>query len=239
MSSKLKSAPLRSNALPRASNELLGGRVRKPVTRGGKGIRGKFPSLKLRRMVQYESLLERDAILLLEYNPLVLGYQEQPSVEIYYDGDQVARRYVPDFRVDLVGGGRLLIEVKASTHVQRRRVKAKLQAIALRFKETGQAFRLLTEAEIRRQPRFDNLQMLHDANKARSLEDDLHALSVAFEGSGLRSFGELAAVAGGQGPVLRQIASGQLRADLDQSLQPCTPVWTAANVEAGHGAFHI
>ena len=34
-------------------------------------------------MVHWESMLERDAIFHFEYNPLLVGYQEQPSIEIY------------------------------------------------------------------------------------------------------------------------------------------------------------
>jgi hypothetical protein len=190
-------------------------------------------------MVHFESTLERDAILLLEYNPLIVSYQEQPSVEIYYDARHKARKYIPDFDAQLVGGGTLTIEVKSASQLLRRKVKVKLEAIALRFKETGRVFRVLHESDIRRQPRFDNLQLLHDATKSRSQQDDVHALSAAFEGSSLRSFGELSAALGGDAPVLRQIASGHLRTDLDRSLQASTPVWRATNTEAGHGAFHI
>lgn len=215
-------------------------RVRKVVTRGGTGIRGKFPSRKLGRMVQYESLLERDAILLLEYNPLVLRYQEQPSIEIYYDTQQKARKYIPDFEAEFVGGGTLIIEIKSASQLQRRKVKLKLEAVALRFKETGRTFRVLRESDVRQQPRFDNLQLLHDATKSRSLEDDMQALSAAFENSGLRSFGELSNAVGSDASVLRQIASGHLRTDLTaEPLQPSSSVWPATNAEAGHGAFHI
>ena len=66
--------------------------VRTVVTRSGKRFRGYFPSRKLRRMVGWESILERDAIAVLEYLPTVLHYEEQPSEETYYLEDGTTRR---------------------------------------------------------------------------------------------------------------------------------------------------
>lgn len=54
--------------------------VRKVITRRGRRFRGYFPSRKLGRMVAWESLTERDVILLLEFSPGVLSYQEQPAL---------------------------------------------------------------------------------------------------------------------------------------------------------------
>ncbi len=48
--------------------------ARKVVTRRGRRFRGYYPSAKLGRMVAWESLLERDAILLIEFSPGVLTY---------------------------------------------------------------------------------------------------------------------------------------------------------------------
>jgi hypothetical protein len=44
--------------------------------------------------VEWESLLERDAILLFEFSPGVVSYQEQPEM-IEYEQDGVMRRYYP------------------------------------------------------------------------------------------------------------------------------------------------
>ena len=51
-------------------------------------------------MVEWESLLERDAILLFEFSPGVVSYQEQPA-EILYELEGVIHRYYPDFEVIL------------------------------------------------------------------------------------------------------------------------------------------
>jgi hypothetical protein len=51
--------------------------VKKVSNRGG-NIIGRFPSLKLGRMVDFESLIERDFIYVLDFEPDVESFSEQP-----------------------------------------------------------------------------------------------------------------------------------------------------------------
>ncbi|AOY00917.1 TnsA endonuclease N-terminal domain-containing protein [Jeongeupia sp. USM3] len=134
-------------------------RVRKVVTRRGRNIRGYFPSVKLGRMVAWESLLERDAILLAELSPGVIHYQEQPEVISYWDGHR-QRDYVPDLAITLSDEKVIHIEVKPSSELAKPSLRSKYGAIAAHYQRTGTRFRILTELEIRREPRFGNLQML-------------------------------------------------------------------------------
>ena len=65
--------------------------VRKVVTRSGRRIMGFFRSQKCCQMINCESLLERDAILLLEFSQEVVFYRHQPTVMAYTDGEQNAQ----------------------------------------------------------------------------------------------------------------------------------------------------
>ena len=59
-------------------------RARQP-TRNFSGLfRGKFPSMKVNRMIHWESLLERDAIMLFEFSPGVASYREQPFSTYFF-----------------------------------------------------------------------------------------------------------------------------------------------------------
>src|SRR5215467_695338 len=59
---------------------------------------GRFPSVKMGRVVWWESQIERDYIYLLEIDPDVLAYKEQPfRVKLELFGS--LRSYVPDFLV--------------------------------------------------------------------------------------------------------------------------------------------
>lgn len=215
-------------------------RVRRIVTRSGGGYRGKFPSNKLKKMVHYQSLLERDAILHLEYHPAVLAYQEQPSEETYYDVEHNARSYFPDFLAVLVTTEKFNVEVKPEGKLQSDKIRDKLERVALRLAETDRKFRVWTEREIRREPLFSNLKRLHRVNKpvARSPVVDQLVQAVRAESRSV----ELAALIerfGAESDVLRLIAAGIFQTDLEQPLTPHSCVWTQWDQENIHGAFSL
>lgn len=133
--------------------------IRKVVTRSGRGLRGYFPSTKLGRMVAWESPLERDAILLFEYSPGVVSYEEQPELILYPDGDEV-RRYFPDFEITTASGIKLHIEVKNSRKLSIPKTAAKYRTIAAHYQSEGRHYRILTDREIRQEPLFSNLKCL-------------------------------------------------------------------------------
>jgi len=132
---------------------------RKVITRRGRRFRGKFPSAKMGRMVAWESLLERDAILLLELSHGVVNYQEQPTVIQFSDGTQV-REYYPDFELTLLDGSLVHLEVKPSTELAKPEIRSKYERIAEHYHTKQFDFRIVTELEIRREPLFSNLEEL-------------------------------------------------------------------------------
>ena len=214
-------------------------RVRKVVTRSGKRIRGKFPSAKMNRMVHWESLFERDAILHLEYHPLVVSYQEQPSIETYYDAAGEAHLYYPDFCARFVHGNELYIEVKPKRYLATREVRLKLEAVAWRFREQEREFRVMTEEAIRREPLFSNLKTIHRSTKkvanGHSSEQFAHALT----GGPSWSFKDLAAQMGSVRDALVLIRAGHLRVDLEATLIDDSTVWLAGAAGGSHGSFRI
>lgn len=214
-------------------------RVRKVVTRSGKRFRGKFPSSKLDGMVQWESLIERDAILLFEFHPLVLSYQEQPSKEVYYDDDGWQRVCYPDFLLRFVGSHELLVEVKPHRKLARPSVRLKLDQIARHFEQQGRPYRVLTEVEVRRQPLHDNLKLLRNAQQQCCNRRDLQEMATSIDKNQRHSLQSLSAKLGSESAALYLIACGALRTDLEQPISPESVVWSASNMEAGHGAFFI
>lgn len=214
-------------------------RARKVVTRSGKRFRGKFPSLKLNRMVHWESMLERDAILHFEYHPLVVSYQEQPSIEIYYDKSGEQHRYFPDFRLTFRDGEDLYVEVKPSRLLTTRVVRDKLQAIAKRFEEQGRRFRVMTEDDIRRQPLLTNLQRLHASSKRAAREMPDAQLVKTLAGGPLWKLANLALQLLGIHQVLRLVQSNHLQIDLEKSLTGDSDVWSSSTQGGTHGSFRL
>lgn len=121
---------------------------------GTRGVRGKFPSRKVGRMVAFESALERDHLLLLEVDPMVASYEEQPTtIEYVVEGRK--RRYTPDCLVRHVDGSVMLIEVKYAADVaemspsRRARAEAAWSAAREYAAARGWDFRVETDVEIR------------------------------------------------------------------------------------------
>jgi hypothetical protein len=196
---------------------VVDGRVRRVVTRSGRGHRGKFPSLKLARLVHWESLIERDAILVTEYDPSVLRYQEQPSVETYYDKEGKVRRYTPDLMIER-HDGITIAEVKPAKKLRSLPLRAKLAAIALRMQERNQPFRILTEVEIRREPRFSNAARIHDALRSLYSLDRSSLEKIPEYLKGEQRFGALVEALGSERLVFRHYMAGNLNIDLDQPI---------------------
>jgi TnsA endonuclease-like protein len=73
-------------------------RVRTVVTRSRARSTGKYPSWKMGRMVQWESPAELNACRLLDADPAVTAFYEQP-LEITYSLDGEVHRHYPDILV--------------------------------------------------------------------------------------------------------------------------------------------
>lgn len=68
-----------------------------------KNVTGLFFSRKLGRLVQFDSMLERDFILLLDLHPTVQSFAEQPMRIGWLSGDGLPQVYVPDFLISFSG----------------------------------------------------------------------------------------------------------------------------------------
>ena len=214
-------------------------RVRKVITRSGRGIRGKFPSRKLGRQVYWESTLERDAILMFELHPLVLSYQEQPLVETYYDEVGGVFECYPDFLLQTVGGNELLVEVKRDADLARPSIKRKLGLIAAHYADQEREYRVITESVIRREPLHSNLQRLWESARALVISPIVHSVIDELSAHHVYSVTTLTRILGSEQAVFALIAKGRLRANFEEPLTSASSVWIPTNREAGDGSFSI
>lgn len=133
--------------------------VRKVVTRSSRKYKGYFPSKKLKRMVEYESLLERDAIYLFEFSPGIVSYQEQPEL-ILYEHECRTRKYCPDFEVIFKTGKPLHVEVKPEQKLKCSKLADKFKAIHQRYQSHEANFLIFTDVLIRQNPLLSNLKTI-------------------------------------------------------------------------------
>lgn len=124
-------------------------------------VTGSFSSRKNGRMMGYESLLERDNMILLEYDDDVEGFEEQPVQIPFKKG---VKPYVPDILVRYKSGRRpLLGEIKHTEDLEKYRDKyaPKFEAAKKYAEEQGWEFGTVTEKKIRI-PRLASLKFLRE-----------------------------------------------------------------------------
>lgn len=192
-------------------------KARKVVTRSGRKFKGLFPSKKLRRMVEWESLLERDAILLFEFSQGIVSYQEQPEM-IEYEQDGEMRKYYPDFSVTLKSGEIIYYEVKPASQLDQPAMQKKYAAIKHHYDSLGKSYRLLLDKRIRMEPRLSNLKIL--ATAQRRFEDYAFCVDVSIKTIRLFSNSTVLGLSEFLGfiHVLALIGSGVICCDLNKNI---------------------
>jgi hypothetical protein len=200
---------------------------RKIITRSGRGIRGWFPSIKLGRMVAWESLLERDAICLMEFSPAVLRYQEQPPYTTY-SHQRTTRKYFPDIKLKLANHQCAYIEVKPAEKFDDLEIEEKYSAIAAHFAKQDIGFYVLTEREIRQEPRFSNLKLLaYHAGRLHTSIAKVNVERLKRHGTEI-TLSEAITILGDERDVYRLLASGYCHCDLHSPLTYNTKIQTHA-----------
>jgi hypothetical protein len=132
--------------------------VRKISNKGTKKVIGKFASLKVGRLVWWESQIERDYIYLLEFDSAVVSYKEQPMYIAYYLNSK-ERHYTPDFLVKRAEKT-LVVEVKLEEKVQKEENQHLFRIASSVCARNSYEFIVVTDTMIRVQPRLDNIKLL-------------------------------------------------------------------------------
>jgi hypothetical protein len=132
-------------------------------------VTGKFSSTKNGKSLGYESLLERDLMILLEFDDTVERFEEQPvKVPLVVNGKKL-KPYVPDILIHYfpTSSGEakrpVLGEVKKSDDLKKNKEKyaPKFEAASRYANERDWEWQIFTEKEIRT-PCLDNLKFLRD-----------------------------------------------------------------------------
>ena len=128
------------------------------VSNRGRNVIGRFPSIKMARMIAFESLIERDFIYLLDHDPEVVWFEEQPlSIPYHHEGRALS--YTPDFH--LVKGDRhVLVECKPDRFVDKEENRRKFAAARDWCGQHGWVFRIVTGDQVRTGPRLQNVKLL-------------------------------------------------------------------------------
>ena len=130
-------------------------RSRKVVKRSNHGHVYKFASQKCGRTIQLESSLEYDLAIILEFEPGVILYQEQP-LELQIVMDDKIKTVYPDMMVFQDDGSTQIIEVKPAEKAQRPPIMKKFELEHQALESLGYQFKVFTECDIRNGLRLKN-----------------------------------------------------------------------------------
>lgn len=149
-----------------------------------RSMTGLVVSRKNDRVTSFESSLERDFFLLLDFDPAVARYEEQPVRIEYVDATGRRRTYIPDVLVyyhDAPGASSdtqpLLCEVKyrQDLFANLKEYKPKIRAGRTHARRRGWRFKIVTEREIRT-PYLDNARFLRPYRRLEAGENDTRPL---------------------------------------------------------------
>src|SRR5262245_32854249 len=199
------------------------------------------------KQTAFESTLERDFMLLAEFDPDVLSYEEQPVRIDYLSVDGQTRHYTPDILVTYRQTSTstmlkppLLVEIKYRRDLFERwqELKPKFRAARRYAKGQGWIFKINTEVEIRT-PYLKNVKFLRQFQR--------HPINLADADLLLRKVSDLESTdpesllsalcpeARDRAQLLptlwRLVARRTIGADLNQPLTMRSPIWptTAEN----------
>jgi hypothetical protein len=124
-------------------------------TRSGKFTSKRLPNL---GMLPFETLLERDLLITLDFSP-TLTYIESQPLKIPYDFDGRTADYIPDFHV-IDNNQNYLFECKHTKYVATDRNLAKQQSAQDWCTKYGWIYRVVTDHDLRQGHRLNNITLL-------------------------------------------------------------------------------
>jgi len=132
--------------------------VRKMPSFGAQKNIGKFASVKTGRIAWFESLLERDHMYLLDFDPQVTYWHEQPF-KFRYVLNGTTHFYTPDIEVHR-DGKKQVIEVKSQQQVDSGDFDSIFRSATSICQDEGYEYVVVTDRVIRQQPKLDNIKKL-------------------------------------------------------------------------------
>lgn len=193
-------------------------RKRKVVTRSRARETGKFPSVKNNRGMQWESKNERNGFVLLEVDPRVRKYGEQPcEIEYLNDEGRIASHF-PDVASELQDS-KELIEIKEQVDANRAMIQSRTELLTEELPRFGYQYSVWIAEDLARQPRLKNSRKILYFGRRPMCELDRMHLQQAMRGGKPLTWGEACAGAyGGYGREIlcRAVLDGILKFNINE-----------------------
>ncbi len=200
-------------------------RSRKVVKRSNARNTGKYPSIKMKRMMQWESVHEENAMRLCDADPEVISFSEQPCV-IRYVMRGKGHLHYPDLLM-IKQSGSYLLEVKTLADAQSKEVAERTALLMCELPKHGYQYCLVTAEELSTEPRLSNVKQLLKLGKDPVTLAQVEYFRRHFATHGncvWRDFTDTLLK-----PLSRLILDGYLKIDLSQPLQKNTAIYSQFN----------
>ncbi len=208
------------------------------VPKNYRSLTGLVLNTRTQSMTAFESSLERDFLLLLDFDPEVEYYEEQPVAIHYQDSNGQRHTYTPDVWIRYRTGSRMskpqLCEVKYRADLRQYWVeyRPKFRAAQGYARQQGWRFRLVSEQQVRT-PYLDNVKFLRpyrtllvNCSYQALLLNTLTALEETDPANLLTAISQDRRQQAQMLPLLWQlIATRQIGADLSQPLNRHSRLW--------------
>ncbi|MBS7821452.1 TnsA endonuclease N-terminal domain-containing protein [Wohlfahrtiimonas chitiniclastica] len=187
-------------------------RVRNPITPSRMTVRGQFPSQKMKRMIAWESQLERRACYQFEFSENILTFREQPiTLLIPFQG--IVKKYTPDFEIITRTQRRYIFEIKPFKNLQE--LKPFFLATSDYLARENTHFAILTEKELISPILEKNLLILRSYQRSSLSNQDYNLFqSLASHGLLEYSFLDLKQYFSGISAIYTLITQGLLSVNL-------------------------
>jgi len=206
--------------------------VRKPITRSQPMPRRKAPSRKSPTMIYCESAQEDEALVRFEACPSVNTVHAQ-AIKVPYTVGTKVRPSTPDFKLGLIDGKTVLVEVKNSHQAKRPDVSEKLSAVASAAAGLGYQYYVVTERWIRFQPVLENLRILARWRSTAKVSANNLVLDDLRDRLPL-PFSDVARCVGGRSPAAAYVLANRLHMNLLEEISEASAV-----LREPHGATAI
>lgn len=148
------------------------------IKKSHRSVTGHFMSRKNKRHIGFESTLEHDFYLTLEFDPSVVTYEEQPF-KIQYECDGSNRFYTPDCLVQ-DKHSTIVYEVKYQNELdQDSELRKKYECVKRYFQKNGQIFHFFTDQSVS-QIYLQNLKFLYKFAFLKKTEQAYNDISHAY-----------------------------------------------------------
>lgn len=205
-------------------------RARRVVKRSNARITGKYPGWKARRMLQWESPHERNAMRLLDACPAVVSFNEQPC-EIHYVMHGEKRKHYPDL---LVQGNhwKEFWEIKTRSDAEQPEVAERSAFMAKALPAYGYGYRIVLAEDLKLECRLKNAKRLLKLGRIDIPSLERERIRQMFFGYETLPLGALQfddANPNLKRHIYRLILDGVLTVDMDKPFEDSTAIYWSAN----------